>query len=84
VGESLEVPATAVFLRGDKHYVFVQSQPGVFESRDVTVFHGGAKQVLLSEGLKPGELVVSQNGLLLARELLIAQETAKVATQAKP
>jgi cobalt-zinc-cadmium efflux system membrane fusion protein len=84
VGESLEVPATAVFLRGDKHYVFVQSQPGVFESRDVTVFHGGAKQVLLSEGLKPGELVVSQNGLLLARELLIAQETAKLATQAKP
>lgn len=84
VDECLEVPATAVFLRKDKHYVFVQSQPGVFESRDVTVFHGGAKQVLLSEGLKPGELVVSQNGLLLARELLIAQETAKLATQAKP
>ena len=84
VGESLEVPATAVFLRGNKHYVFVESQPGVFESRDVTVSYGGAKQVLISEGLKPGDLVVSQNGLLLARELLIAQETAKVATQAKP
>jgi cobalt-zinc-cadmium efflux system membrane fusion protein len=84
VGDNLEVPATAVFLRGNKHYVFVQSQPGVFESRDVIVSYGGAKQVLLSEGLKAGEQVVSQNGLLLARELLIAQETAKVASQVKP
>lgn len=84
VGDNLEVPATAVFLRGEKHYVFIQSQPGVFESRDVTVSYGGAKQVLISEGLKSGEQVVSQNGLLLARELLIAQESAKVATQAKP
>jgi cobalt-zinc-cadmium efflux system membrane fusion protein len=84
VGEKLEVPASAVLLRGEQHYVFVQVQPGVFESRDVTVSYGGAKQILLGDGLKPGEQVVSQNGLLLARELRIAQETAQAATQAKP
>lgn len=84
VGPGLEVPATAVFLRGTQHYVFVQSQTGVFEPRDVLVSHEGPKQVLLSSGLKEGELVVSQNGLLLARELRIAQEADHAATQAKP
>jgi cobalt-zinc-cadmium efflux system membrane fusion protein len=77
VGNSIEVPASAVFLRGTQHYVFVQSQPGVFEPRDVKVAHEGANKVLLSEGLKEGEQVVSQNGLLLSRELRIAQDSAQ-------
>ena len=77
VGNSIEVPASAVFLRGTQHYVFVQSQPGVFEPRDVKVAHEGANKVLLSEGLKEGEQVVSQNGLLLSRELRIAQDNAQ-------
>jgi cobalt-zinc-cadmium efflux system membrane fusion protein len=84
VGNSIEVPATAVFLRGNQHYVFVQSLAGVFEPRDVTVSYEGAQKVLLSAGLKEGEQVVSQNGLLLARELRIAQEAAHAAEQSKP
>jgi cobalt-zinc-cadmium efflux system membrane fusion protein len=77
VGNSIEVPASSVFLRGTQHYVFVQSQPGVFEPRDVKVAYEGASKVMLSEGLKEGELVVSQNGLLLSRELRIAQDNAQ-------
>lgn len=84
VGAGVEVPATAVFLRGNQHYVFVQSQPGVFEPRDVKVSYEGAQRVLLSSGLKEGEQVVSQNGLLLARELRIAQEAAHAAESSKP
>jgi cobalt-zinc-cadmium efflux system membrane fusion protein len=84
VGNSIEVPATAVFLHGNQHYVFVQSQAGVFEPRDVTVSYEGTQKVLLSAGLKEGEQVVSQNGLLLARELRIAQEAAHAAEQSKP
>lgn len=84
VGVGVEVPATAVFLRGHQHYVFVQSQAGVFEPRDVKVSYEGAQRVLLSSGLKEGEQVVSQNGLLLARELRIAQEAAHAAEQNKP
>ncbi|WP_233251902.1 efflux RND transporter periplasmic adaptor subunit [Limnohabitans sp. Jir72] len=84
VGHSVQVPATAVFLRGNQHYVFVQSQPGVFEPRDVKVSYEGAKLVLLGEGLKPGEQVVVQNGLLLARELRIAQDAAHSNEPAKP
>ena len=77
VGNSVEVPASAVFLRDKEHYVFVQSAPGTFEPRDVKVLYEGAQKVLLSEGLKGGEQVVVQNGLLLARELRIARETAE-------
>ncbi len=84
VDTAVEVPATAVFLRGNQHYVFVQSQPGVFEPRDVKVSYEGAQRVQLNAGLKEGELVVSQNGLLLARELRIAQEAAHAAESSKP
>ena len=78
VGQSVDVPATAVFLRDKAHYVFVQPSPGVFEPRDVKVLVEGAQRVLLGQGLQPGEQVVVQNGLLLARELRIARETAEV------
>ena len=77
VGESVEVPAAAVFLRGKEDYVFVENAPGVFEPRDVKMLVEGAQKVLLSEGLKDGEKVVVQNGLLLSRELRIARETAE-------
>jgi cobalt-zinc-cadmium efflux system membrane fusion protein len=84
VGAGVEVPATAVFLRGNQHYVFVQSQPGVFEPRDVKVSYETAQRIVLSEGLKEGEQVVIQNGLLLAKELRIAQEAAHAAESSKP
>lgn len=79
---AVAVPATAVFLRGSQHYVFVQSAPGVFEPRDVKVFHEGAQTVLLGEGLKEGERVVSQNGLLLAREFRLAQDAVHASSDA--
>ncbi len=76
VGQSVEVPASAVFLRDKAHYVFVQPSPGVFEPRDVAVLVEGSQKMLLAQGLQVGERVVVQNGLLLARELRIARETA--------
>lgn len=83
VGQALEVPASAVFLRGSQHHVFVQTRPGTFESRDVKVLHEGPQRVLVSSGLQEGELVVTENGLLLARELRLAQEAAHAGGQAK-
>ena len=81
VGHTVEVPASAVFLRGKDHYVFVQTAPGVFAPRDVKVAYDGAQRVLLSDGLQAGEQVVVQNGLLLSRELQIARETADASRQ---
>ena len=71
------VPASAVFLRGTQTMVFVESSAGVFEPRSVLVLHEGPQEVLISEGLKEGEKVVVQNGLLLARELRNAEDGAQ-------
>ena len=68
------VPAAAITLNGTHHAVFVQTQPGVFEPRDVTLVHQGPKEVVVSKGLQAGELVVSDNALLLARQFHVAQE----------
>jgi cobalt-zinc-cadmium efflux system membrane fusion protein len=76
MGDSVTVPSSAVFLRGSSNYVFIQTAPGVFEPRAIKLLHEGPKTVYVSEGLKAGDLVVAQNGLLLERELRNAQEEA--------
>jgi len=67
-----------VQLRGTEHWCYVQTEPGVFEPRRVTVGHEGVKEVLVTEGLLAGEQVVKENSLLLAREFRVAQEEARI------
>ena len=71
------VPAAAITLRGAKHWLYVQSQPGVFEPREVSLGYQGPKEVVVSRGLEVGEQVVSENVLLLARAFRLAQEDVK-------
>ena len=71
------IPASAVQLRGTQHWAYVQKEPGVFEPRKVTIGYEGLQQVLVTDGLKDGDLVVKENSLLLAREFRNAQEQAK-------
>ncbi len=70
------VPASAVQLRGVEHWAYVQAEAGVYEPRRVKLGYEGIKEVLIVEGVQAGELVVKDNGLLLAREFRIAQENA--------
>ena len=74
LGAGVLVPAQAVALRGTHHSVFVQSAPGVFEPREVKLGYQGPTQAVVSHGLEVGELVVSENMLLLARQFKLAQE----------
>ena len=83
LGAGVLVPASAVLLNGIRHSVFVQTQPGVFEPRDVELGYQGPREVVVSRGLEVGEQVVSNNVLLLARQFSLAQEEAKPA-EAKP
>ena len=76
LGAGIVIPAQAVTLSGAQHSVFVQVQPGVFESRDVTLGYQGPKQVVVSRGLEVGDQVVSDNMLLLARQFRLAQDDA--------
>lgn len=81
---SVVVPATAVILQGTTHRVFVQVQPGVFEPRSVEVAHEGPKEVVIRAGLQPGEQVVTDNSLLLARQFRVATEDAEGRKSAAP
>lgn len=83
MGEGFVVPATAVFLRGTQHWVFVETSPGTFEPREVEPGHEGPQETLITRGLQAGDVVVSQNGLLLARVFRIAEDAAKPADSAK-
>ena len=77
VGAGVIVPAAAVLLSGARHLVFVQTEPGVFESREVTLSYQGPKEIAISRGLEVGEQVVGDNTLLLARQFRIARDDAK-------
>jgi cobalt-zinc-cadmium efflux system membrane fusion protein len=76
LGAGVLIPASALILRGAQHTVLVEAQPGVFEPREVQIGWSGAKDVIVSRGLEAGEMVVSENTLLLARLLRLAQEAA--------
>ena len=70
------VPSRAVQLRGSQYWTYIQLEPGVFEGRKISVGYEGLDKVLVTNGLKDGDLVVSENGLLLAREFRNAQASA--------
>ena len=79
VTEALEgtvVPARAVTLDGSNQTVYVQVQPGIFEPRKVVLGHIGTQEVVIVKGLAPGEQVVADNALLLARQFAVAREDA--------
>lgn len=62
---TLDVPAIAVFLKGDRHYVFSAVGGGAFARREVQVggVHHGRLQVI--DGLKAGDEVVTDGVMLL-------------------
>lgn len=69
---TMVVPSKAVYLRGDRHFVFVETAEASFTRRPVTLgaaFDGS--QVILS-GLKADEKVVVDGALLLQRMLATA------------
>ncbi|MCE4557709.1 efflux RND transporter periplasmic adaptor subunit [Roseateles cellulosilyticus] len=79
-GEGVVVPASAVLLRGEKHWVFVSPKQGVFEAREVEQGAASGQQVVLRRGLEAGEQVVTDNALLLDRQMSVAQASAQPAS----
>jgi cobalt-zinc-cadmium efflux system membrane fusion protein len=63
------LPAKAVYLKGDKHYVFVESAPGHFERREVQLGPEQDGQVLVVAGVEPGQRVVTDGCILLEQSL---------------
>lgn len=84
LGDGVVVPAKAISLRGSRHWVMVQTEPGVFEPRDIELGWQGPHDVIVVRGLKAGEQVVAENMLMLGRQYWSAVETGgKAGSQTK-
>jgi cobalt-zinc-cadmium efflux system membrane fusion protein len=63
------VPAKAVYLKGDKHYVFVEEEPGKFARKEVQIGSEQDGHVLVLAGVERGERVVTDGCILLEQTL---------------
>lgn len=68
--ELVRVPNSALATEGLYSFVFVEREPGVLEQRPVTLAIRGRDESFLSEGLQPGERVVTSGAVLLNSELV--------------
>lgn len=62
------VPASAVIDRGRKQFVWVETQPGTYEPREVTTGGRHGESVVIASGLHEGDNVVVEGGFLLDSE----------------
>jgi cobalt-zinc-cadmium efflux system membrane fusion protein len=63
------VPSKAVFLKGEKHFVFVEEQPGQFARQEVQLGPEQDGHVLVLAGIQPGQRVVTEGCVLLQQAL---------------
>jgi cobalt-zinc-cadmium efflux system membrane fusion protein len=63
------VPSKAVFLKGDKHYVFVEEQEGQFTRKEVSIGSEQDGRVFVVAGVQPGQRVVADGCILLEQTL---------------
>ncbi len=61
----IQIPSRAVFLKGDKNFVFVAEGSGQFAMREVQLGPEHNGRVVVLGGLKPGQNVVTEGSLLL-------------------
>jgi len=61
----VSIPTKAVFLKNNKHFVFVETAPAQFERREVKLGAEGGGRSAIEEGLKSGQRVVVEGSLLL-------------------
>lgn len=68
-GTGVQVPNSAIVNRGVYDFVFVQTAPGEFHRRSVTLVTHGSDASYVGAGLEGGERVVTTGALLLDAEL---------------
>ena len=57
----------------DRHFVFVQHEPAVFEARDVKLGNSNGHDIKVMDGLLEGESIVTKGAFVLKSELLREQ-----------
>jgi membrane fusion protein, heavy metal efflux system len=61
----VEVPAKAVFVKGDKYFVFVEEAPGCYRRHEVRTGDEYEGRIPVANGIGPGTRVVADGCLLL-------------------
>jgi Cu(I)/Ag(I) efflux system membrane fusion protein len=69
---SLVVPRTAVLMAGEKSVVYVESKPGVFEIRPVTIGAILKDSIAVTSGLKDGESVATSGNFLIDSQMQLS------------
>lgn len=68
LGSAIVVPITAVMDTGKRQVVWVESEPGMFEPRDVQVGQQTDDNIQILSGLKPDDKVAVSGGYLIDSE----------------
>ncbi len=63
--KAVTVSSNAVFLKDNRHYVFVEDEPGQYERKLVTLGAESDGKILVTEGIAAGQKVVTEGCLLL-------------------
>jgi cobalt-zinc-cadmium efflux system membrane fusion protein len=71
LASGVQVPVSAIFLKGDDHYVFVQSGPGEFLKKQVRLGPQTEKDVVVLDGVHQGDKVVTAGTLFLDQFLAL-------------
>jgi membrane fusion protein, heavy metal efflux system len=61
----VDVPANAVFMKNERHFVYVEESRGTFLRREVETGAEHDGKILVRRGVTAGERVVTEGGLLL-------------------
>ena len=69
----MDVSLKAVFLKGEKHYLFLEEGRGQFARREIKVGPEHEGKILVLDGIQPGQRVVT-DGCLLLEQMLHAAE----------
>ncbi|QEG37220.1 Cation efflux system protein CusB precursor [Bythopirellula goksoeyrii] len=67
--EVISVPRNAVLMAGDNSVVYVETEPGVFEIREVTLGALTDTQAVILDGIKNGETVATDGNFLIDSQM---------------
>ena len=63
--DAIVIPASAILREGSDTSVMVQTKPGTYERRLVSIASTSGDDAIVASGLKPGEVVVSEGAALV-------------------
>jgi len=84
-GESLVVPRNAVLMAGDDSVLYVETEPGRFEIRNITLGARSGDQIAILKGLEEGEQVAVSGNFLIDSQMQLSGNPSLIdPTKAQP